>query len=280
VTWYGRQALVEIPAAAVCDFVLCICLDVKHLELNKLMSRSSCDIWISSLNHAVPGACHVLFVAVGNMIGCTILRAVSVILRTHRGWSGSGLRGHLAGANATRRAGAARAGLVPASSALATGQCRHSTTCAISPLNCVGLISPRSPLMWPCSPTGWAVRTLPRSARPRSSPLLLTSSPVWLASLSPGRRWAVPTSHWPWASSRAAHRRAGSQCPYRHCRLRRRAVGRARAGTAAGRSPTAPCTLRVWRQRRLPLPVRVQLGRHRVADRQRRAASPVSGIPD
>jgi hypothetical protein len=29
--------------------------------------------------------------------------------------------------------------------------------------------------------------------------------------------------------------------PYRHCRPRRRAVGRARAGTAGIRSPTAPC---------------------------------------
>ncbi len=67
--------------------------------------------------------------------------------------------------------------------------------------------------------------------------------------------------------------------PYRHCRLRRRAVGRARAGTVAGGSPTAPCTLRVWCQWCRPLLVRVQ-PRHRVADRQRRAASPVSGIPD
>jgi hypothetical protein len=57
-----------------------------------------------------------------------------------------------------------------------------------------------------------------------SSPLWLNSSPVWLASPSPGRRRAVPTSHWPWVSSRAARRR-----------------------TATGRSPTAPCTLRVWR---------------------------------
>ncbi len=45
-------------------------------------------------------------------------------------------------------------------------------------------------------------------------------------------------------------------------------------------SPTAPCTLRVWRQWCRSLLVRVQLGRYRVADRQRRAASPVSGIPD
>ncbi len=40
--------------------------------------------------------------------------------------------------------------------------------------------------------------------------LWLTSSPMWLASLSPGRRRALPTSHWPWVSSRAAYRRAGS----------------------------------------------------------------------
>jgi hypothetical protein len=35
--------------------------------------------------------------------------------------------------------------------------------------------------------------------------------------------------------------------PYCRCRLRRRAVGRARAGMAGGRSPTAPCILWVWR---------------------------------
>jgi hypothetical protein len=58
------------------------------------------------------------------LIGCTILHAVSGILRTHRGRRGSGLRRHLAGVNAPRRAGAA--GLDSVSSALATGQCGHS----------------------------------------------------------------------------------------------------------------------------------------------------------
>ncbi len=42
--------------------------------------------------------------------------------------------------------------------------------------------------------------------RPRGLPLRPCGSPL----LSPGWRRAVPTSHWPWVSSRAARRRAGS----------------------------------------------------------------------
>jgi hypothetical protein len=170
------------------------------------------------------------------MIGCTILRAISGILRTHRG-------------RPQRRRGGLGRQLAVATCA---GPVRRSRA--------------GYRLLWP-----WQLH---------SSPVWLTSSPVWLASLSPGRRRAVPTSHWPWVSSRAARRRAGSPGPYRHCRLCQRAVGLALAGTVAGGSPTAPCTLRIWRQWRRPWLVRVQLGRHCVADRQRRAASLVSGIPD
>ena len=114
------------------------------------------------------------------MIGCTILRAVSGILRTHRGRRGSGLGRQLAVATCAGLVRRYRAGY---------------------PL----------PLVFAASP----------------SPLWLNSSPVWLNSsllapvaqlfaraarlLSPGRRRAVLTSHWPWVSSRAARRRAGSQ---------------------------------------------------------------------
>jgi hypothetical protein len=58
------------------------------------------------------------------------------------------------------------------------------------------------------SPPPLWLNPLPR----RLSPLWLNSSlrrlsPLWLNS---GRRRAVPTSHWPWVSSQAACRRAGS----------------------------------------------------------------------
>ncbi len=165
------------------------------------------------------------------MIGCTILRAVSGILLTHRGRRWSGLR--------TRR--------------------------QLAVATCAGLVRRGRAgyrLLWP----------LRLRSSPGGSPLRPCGSPL-------------------------SHLAGVGQCPLaighgclvgllvgvldrRHCRLRRRAVGQPWAGTAAGRSPTAPCTLTVWCQWRRPLPVRVQLGRHRVADRQRRAASPVSGIQD
>jgi hypothetical protein len=52
--------------------------------------------------------------------------------------------------------------------------------------------------------------------------------------------------------------------PYRHCRLRGRAVGRARAGTVAGGSPSAPCSSGVYSEGLAPwcrpLLVRCPLG--------------------
>ena len=68
--------------------------------------------------------------------------------------------------------------------------------------------------------------------------------------------------------------------PYRHCRLRGRAVGLARAGTVAGGSPLAPYCLRVWRRGAGLCSCAVRWAVTVVADRQRRVASPVTGIPD
>jgi hypothetical protein len=89
---------------------------------------------------------------------------------------------------------------------------------------------------------------------------------------------------WLWVVCRATRRRAGSPGiiagPYRHCRLRGRAVGRARAGTVAGGSPSAPYCLRVWRRGAGLRSCAVCWAATAVADRQRRAASPVSGIQD
>jgi hypothetical protein len=68
--------------------------------------------------------------------------------------------------------------------------------------------------------------------------------------------------------------------PYRHCRLRGRAVGRARAGTVAGGSPSAPYCLRVWHRGAGLCSCADRWAVTVVADRQRRAASPVTGIPD
>ncbi len=81
---------------------------------------------------------------------------------------------------------------------------------------------------------------------------------------SSGWRRALLTSHWPLGclpGCSSACRVAG---PYRHCRLCGRAVGRVRAGTVAGGSPSAPFCLRVpspapWRWSLL---VRCPLGRH------------------
>ncbi len=68
---------------------------------------------------------------------------------------------------ATRRAGQAQPGwILPLPSPLASAAILPA--CAVSPFDCVGLISLRSSPMWLCSPTGWAVRILPRSVRPRS----------------------------------------------------------------------------------------------------------------
>jgi hypothetical protein len=131
------------------------------------------------------------------MIGCTILRAVSGILRTQRGRRGSGLGRQLAVSTC--------AGLVRRSQA---GHC-HLWSLRLRPLR------PCGSTLSPCGSTR------------RSLPLWLNSSPPWLSSsllaplaqllarvarptLTPGRRRAVPTSHWPWVSSRAACRRAES----------------------------------------------------------------------
>ena len=196
------------------------------------------------------------------LIGCTRLRAVSGILRTQRGRRGSGL-GRL-------RAGTAYAGL-----AMRSRSRPPSTTLQLPRLHPCGFASR------PCGSTLRRVACL---------------SPLWLNS---SRRRAVPTSHWPWVSSRAARRRTATgwiadtgptvPCTLSHlagvgqCPL---AIGHGcLVGLLVGvpprvGSPTAPCTLRVWRQWCRPLLVRVQLGRHRVTDRHCRAASPVSGILD
>jgi hypothetical protein len=69
--------------------------------------------------------------------------------------------------------------------------------------------------------------------------------------------------------------------PYRHCRLCGRAVGRVRAGTVAGGSPSAPYCLRVWRRGAGPCSCTVRWADTLVADRQRRrrAAALVTGTP-
>ncbi len=81
------------------------------------------------------------------VIGCTILRAVSGILRTQRGRSGSGPRRH--------------------------------------PAN-----SPR--------PRGLSLRPCGSTSCHLLSPLWLSSPPLWLNSLSSGRRRQSATSHGPW----------------------------------------------------------------------------------
>jgi hypothetical protein len=97
--------------------------------------------------------------------------------------------------------------------------------------------------------------------------------------LSPGRRRAVPTSHWPWVSSRAACRRAGSPARiatvvYIGVQWGGLGLARPEADSRQHRVPRGPGD-----RRSRPSLVREQLGRYRVADRQRRAAAPVSGTP-
>ncbi len=65
--------------------------------------------------------------------------------------------------------------------------------------------------------------------------------------------------------------------PYRHCRLHGRAVGRVRAGTVAGGSPSAPFCRRVRRRGAGPRLCAVRWAVTVVADCQRRAAAPVTG---
>jgi hypothetical protein len=67
--------------------------------------------------------------------------------------------------------------------------------------------------------------------------------------------------------------------PYRHCRLGGRAVGRVRAGTAAGGSPSAPFCRRVRRRCAGPRLYAVRWAVTGVADRQWRAAAPATGTP-
>ncbi len=116
----------------------------------------------------------------------------------------------------------------------------------------------------------------------RPSPLWLNSRPLHLSPpwLNSGRRRAPPTSHWPWVSSRAACRRAGSPA---------RIATAVLAGVQWGGLGLAP-PFADRRQHRVswgpgdrwsrPSPVRGWLGGHSVADRQRRAAAPVPGSPD
>jgi hypothetical protein len=69
---------------------------------------------------------------------------------------------------------------------------------------------------------------------------------------------------------------------YRHCRLRGRAVGQARAqaGTTAGGSPSGPYCLRAWRRGAGLCSCVVCWAATVVADRHWRAAAPVTGLPD
>jgi hypothetical protein len=80
------------------------------------------------------------------------------------------------------------------------------------------------------------------ASRPCGSSLTLAPvaqpSPLWLYS---GRRRAVPNCHWSWVSSRAACWCAGSPARIATVVLVGCAVGRARAGAAVRRSPSAPC---------------------------------------
>jgi hypothetical protein len=122
-----------------------------------------------------------------------ILRAVSGILRTHRGRRGSGLGRQRAVATCAAGLGTATSG--------------HRGF-APPPFAPAAQLFARVAQPFAPRPCGSTLRPCGSTLRP--SPLWLSSSPVWLASLSPGRRRAVTTSHWPWVSSRAARRRAGS----------------------------------------------------------------------
>jgi hypothetical protein len=67
--------------------------------------------------------------------------------------------------------------------------------------------------------------------------------------------------------------------PYRDCRLRGRAEGRARAGTAAGGSPSVPYCLRAWRRGAGPCSCAVCWAVTVVADRQWREPRRSWGCP-
>jgi hypothetical protein len=93
-----------------------------------------------------------------SLIGCTILRAVSGILRTHCGRRGSGLGRHLGGANAPRRAGAAGLDAAFIAPSLASAAfyrpvwSRPSTVWAITTSACTASLS--SPCDLPLRPCG------------------------------------------------------------------------------------------------------------------------------
>ncbi len=156
------------------------------------------------------------------MIGCTEvdgtveLRAVSGILRTQRGRRGSG--------RVRLRAGTASAGPALCGRVRPPSPPSHAATIP-APVAQLSAASPLAPVA--------------QSPPPRCF------SPLWLNS---GLRRAPPTSHWSWVTSRAARQGCWIAGPYRHCRPRRRAVGRARAGTSGRRSPTAPCISGARRQ--------------------------------
>ncbi len=69
-----------------------------------------------------------------------------------------------------------------------------------------------------------------------SSPRWLNSPPAWLNSRTPGRRWRMAASHWPWAYSPGALATVSDQTrPQRRCRRdRRAAVGGPELARAAG----------------------------------------------
>jgi hypothetical protein len=139
-----------------------------------------------------------------SLIGCTILRAVSGILRTQCGRCGSGPREtscnrHVAHLLAlVARPSPSWLNYRPCGSALApVAQLPplwlSSRPCG-SALAPVAQLSPPWLSSRPCGSTTALVALL-RSP----SPLWLNSLPLWLNSPSPGRRRRLATSHGPWA---------------------------------------------------------------------------------
>ncbi len=194
------------------------------------------------------------------MIGCTILRAVSGILLTHHDRRGSGLGRHLAGTNAPGRAGATA--LNTASSALATGLCGYSPGLCGLALRPCGLPLSSNLAVWLTSLTcQWpAPRPCGLPLRPCGSPLSHLAGvgqcpPAighgCLVGLLVGVLDRRPVSPLPSTSACSGAGSGWHGCGW----IADSAV------YSEGLAPVVP-------------------GRHRVADRQRRAASPVSEIPD
>ena len=228
-----------------------------------------------------------------SLIGCTRLRAVSGILRTQRGRRGSRGAGQHAG---TGSAGPCRRGRPgPISTDLASRPCGSSPTLAPvaqvsrSPLWIKTYARPRGSsltlapvaLLWPASGCG------PGQPSPPTSPLApvaqVSRSPLWLnprpcgSTLAGVGQCPTATGHGCPAGLRAGVPDRRSVSPLSSSPG---AVGRARAGAAVRRSPSAPFFGGPATVGAGPLMCAEWLGRHSVADRQRRAAAPASGSQD